>query len=80
MLCCISQIYLVGTDAETAYHDEVLGFSQNSSRELSFGTDTNNVNVSCYIFQPMYSIGIITAYRIFSINSSSAREDLKKST
>lgn len=51
VLCRILQVYLVGTNAETAYHDEVLGFFQYSSTELSLGADANDMDVSCYTFQ-----------------------------
>lgn len=80
MLCRISKIHLVGANAETADHDEVFGFFQNSSSELSLGTNANHMNVPCYIFQPTKALKTVTAYRIFSINCSSPREDLKNST
>ena len=82
MLCCIAEIHLIGTNAETAYHNQILGFSQHSSSELGLGADANDMDVSCYIFQPRKSPETVTAsaYRIFSINCSSAREDFKNST
>lgn len=55
VLCSIPQIHLIGANAEAAYDDKILGFFQHSSGELSLGTKANDVNISCYIFQPLKS-------------------------
>lgn len=45
MLGGIVQVYLVGTDAEAADDEEVLGLTKNLLGQLGLGPDSNNVNI-----------------------------------
>lgn len=76
----ISQVHLIGTNAEAAYDNKILGLLQHSGCELGFRADADDVNISCCIFQPMHSSRKGAAYLIFSINWSSASEDFRNST
>lgn len=42
----ILEIDLVGTNAETSDHDQVLGLLEDSRRELGLGADTDHMNVT----------------------------------
>lgn len=84
MLGCILQIDLIGPNAEATNHNEVLGRPQYLGRQFGFGTDPDNMDISVGSELERVRVTIGAAgkapHRIFAINSSSGREDLRNST
>jgi hypothetical protein len=80
----ILEVDLVGTDAEAADNDQVLGLLQNPLRELGLRADTDDMNITALLEAVVRNglpigMGDLTN-RIFSMSWSSGREDLRNST